>query len=133
MELQDYKFGTNKGFLFTMMTSVILLVLFALLYVYMQVHAPVSNNYLLSEQVNSITSQISKAQQTMNKLNYSKNSTNYFVSEVFFQDKKAMLDSNKNYLTNILEKLSNQTTTNISFSTINYDNFILFSNNFNYS
>ena len=133
MGLRDCKFGTKKGFLFTMMTSVILLVLFALLYVYMQVHAPASNNYLLSEQVNSIASQISKAQQTMNQLNYSRNSTNYFISEVFSQNKKATLDSNKNYLASILKKLSNQTTANISFSSINYGDFILFSNNFNYS
>jgi len=133
MELQNYKFGTNKGFLFTIMTSVILLVLFALIYVFTQVHAPSSSNYLLSEQINSLSQQVSKAQQKINQLNYSKNSTNYFISEVFYQNKKTKLDSNKNYLTNILAKLSNQTNTNTSFSSINYDDFNLFSNNFNYS
>ena len=132
MELQNYKYGT-KGFVFTVVTSTILLVLFALVYVYSQVHSPNSLNYLTAQQVNSIAQQVSKAQQAQNKLNYSMNSTSYFLSEEFTQDKKTQLDSNKNYLSNVLEKLGNKTATNISFSSIDYADYKLFSPNFNYS
>ncbi len=131
MESRNCKHG-RKAFVFTLTTSVILLVLFALVFVYSQVHAPSSQAYLLSEQLNDLSQQISKAQQYANQLNYSSNSTAYFIYEKFSQSKKTQLDSNKNYLQSTLQKLANQTNVNITYSSINYNDFNLFSSNFNY-
>ncbi len=131
MELQVFKHGA-KGFIFTLLTSVILLVLLSLLFVYSQAHSSSSLNYLPAQQISSLANQISTAQMTKNQLNYTTNSTNYFVSEYFFQGKKTQLDSNKIYLSEILNKLSEKTNTIMNLSSIDYSDFHLFSENFNY-
>ena len=131
MESCNCKHG-RKAFVFTLTTSVILLVLFALVFVYSQVHTPSPQSYLISEQLNNLAQQISKAQQHANQLNYSSNSTAYFMSEKFYQNKKTQLDSNKNYLQKTLQELANQTNVNITYSSINYDDFNLFSSNLSY-
>ncbi len=123
MQLFTYKYG-SKAFIMTVMTSFILLMLLALMFLYSYSHKPLSSSFFEANTISSLSFAFENDLNNVFQTNFSYNSSHYLIQERFFQGKAGNVSNRLSSYSLLISKISTIINSSLSFdfAALNYSN-----------